>query len=132
MADSQRESTDETRHALRTVLLVGALDVLHVALVLPDDVRERAPPDVAADAPRGEDVPLREDGLDLLERAVGGLGEHEEDVHRGEHVERAEDEVRDEALRGEGGQRARAGAGRAGDDTRCWRAPGARRMRARC
>ena len=51
-------------------------------------------PDAAVDLPRGEDVPLLEDLLDLLERAADGLGVHEEDVDARGGVEGREDEVR--------------------------------------
>ena len=51
-------------------------------------------PHAAVDLPRGEDVPLLEDLLDLLERAADGLGVHEEDVDARGGVEGREDEVR--------------------------------------
>lgn len=72
------------------------------------DVLERLLADVALDVPRGEDVALVEDVLDLLERASGRLGEHEEDMDEGGEVERAEDEIRLVRDRGEtGGNRPR-------------------------
>lgn len=53
----------------------------HVVFFLgPDDVLERALPDVGLDAPRGEFVALREHLLDLLESAALGLREAEEHV----------------------------------------------------
>ena len=58
------------------------------------DVLEGLLADVALDLPGSEDVALGEDVLDLLKRAAGSLGEHEEDVDERSKVERAEDEVR--------------------------------------
>lgn len=75
---------------------MGATYVKVVSLA--DDIRKCLLPGIAVHAPSGEDVALGEDLLNLLERAVRRLGEHEDDVDRGEHVENAEDEVRYEAL----------------------------------
>lgn len=70
-------------------------------MLLLDDVLQGLLPDVAIDAPSGEHMTLREDILDLLERAPCGFGEAEQDVDERGEVEGAEDEVR---LVGDGGE----------------------------
>jgi hypothetical protein len=71
-----------------------------VNIFFADDLRERLLAHIATDFPGGEDVPLGEHFLDLLQRASRSLGEHEDDVDSRKHVEGAEDEVGHETLGG--------------------------------
>lgn len=58
------------------------------------DIFEGLLPDIRVNLPRGKDMALGEDFLDLLKGTALRLREAEEDVDEGGEVEGAEDEVR--------------------------------------